>query len=65
MADRLNLEDLNVAHLELTVTEARNGLEDETVRTKIETALDETQAYVFGGDHPVAYLVIKITRDAR
>jgi ActR/RegA family two-component response regulator len=58
---KLNLEDDNVFQLDLTVAECRDF--DPTVAEKIEEALDETQALIFGTDEGnVAFLVIKVTR---
>jgi hypothetical protein len=57
---KLNLEDRGVFVLDLSVDECRNV--DDDVQSKIEEALDEAQALVFGGDLETTYLVIRVTK---
>lgn len=55
---KIDLEDRGVFHLELTIDEIRDGDPSE----KVETALDETQAFVHMGELDVAYLVIEVRK---
>lgn len=61
----MHLHDSNSRIVEITVSEAR-ALEFDTARAgsnagdDLATALDEVQQYVFSGDEPAAYLVIKV-----
>lgn len=54
-------KNTNVFELELTVEECRDFSLD-TVITKVEEALDEAQAKVFGDEASESFLVIRITK---
>jgi len=55
---KVNLDDNNVELVELSVDKARSS--DLDLNDLLETALDNTQAHVFGGDYKEAFLVIRV-----
>jgi hypothetical protein len=60
---KLNLDDDNIEQVSITLAQARkeSGADTEAEEA-IETAIDNAQAHVFGGDHDVAYVVIEIRK---
>lgn len=57
---KLDLENANVFHLDLTVEQIRNS--DEEAHEELEGKLDEAQGFVFSDEGSEAYLVIRVTK---
>jgi hypothetical protein len=57
---KLDMDDDNVELVSITVEQARD--DELNLNDVLAEALDKAQAYVFGGDHEVAFLVIEITK---
>jgi hypothetical protein len=56
---KFNLDDDNVEVVELSLQKARS--DDLDLAELLVGPVDEAQAKVFGGDHTVSYVVIRIT----
>jgi hypothetical protein len=70
---KIDIDDPNVFHLELNVEEARklldysdvneNDEDEEEIKDKVDTALDNAQGAVYSGEHKHAFLVIEIIKE--
>jgi hypothetical protein len=58
---KLDLEDKNVVHVELSVTVMREMIGIDGIPDELNTAIDNAQAPVFNEEEKKAYLVIEIT----
>lgn len=60
---KLNLDDDNVELVQTTVEQVRSDGDDcSNLQAEIDTALDISQARVFGGNFAKAYVVIEISK---